>query len=119
MTTIAVLGSGAVARALAGAWRDAGHEIVVGSRDPRGTVPGAHVTGLPEAARAGGVVVNALPGAVSLKVLGTLAPSLAGKVLIDVANAVETDALGFATAPLFPGEASPRRSSGRCPPYAW
>ncbi|WP_329144438.1 NAD(P)-binding domain-containing protein [Streptomyces niveus] len=108
MTSIAVLGSGTVSRALAGPWRAAGHEIVVGSRDPLRAaadlpVPGVRVTALPDAARAGDVVVNTLPGAASLGVLRGLAPHLAGKVLVDVANAVETDAQGFATAPLHPG----------------
>lgn len=108
MTTIAVLGSGTVARALAGPWRGAGHEIVVGSRDPRRTtaerpVPGVGVTGLPDAARVAGVVVNTLPGTASLEVLTGLAPHLAGKILVDVANAVETDAQGFATTARHPG----------------
>ncbi|MFD3482061.1 NADPH-dependent F420 reductase [Streptomyces sp. NPDC058665] len=108
MTTIAVLGSGSVARALADPWSDAGHTIVVGSRDPGRTaaerpLPGVHVTGLPDAARAADLVVNALPGTASLDVLTALAPHLAGKVLVDVANAVETDAQGFASATLYPG----------------
>ncbi|GGJ97548.1 hypothetical protein GCM10011583_31380 [Streptomyces camponoticapitis] len=108
MTTIAVLGSGNVARALAGPWLDAGHKVLVGSRDPRRTeadrpLPGVHVTGLPDAARAADLVVNALPGRACLELLSSLAPHLAGKVLVDVANAVETDAQGFASAVLHPG----------------
>ncbi len=40
MATIALLSSGNVARALAGELRDAGHEVIVGSRDPQKTAPG-------------------------------------------------------------------------------
>lgn len=108
MTSIAVLGSGTVARALAGPWRDAGHTLTMGSRDPLRTaadrpLPGVRVTSLPDAAGAADVVVNALPGDASPAVLTGLAPHLAGKILVDVANAVETDAQGFASAALHPG----------------
>lgn len=102
MTTIAILGSGTVARALTGRLRDAGHELIVGSRAPRkdGAVP---VIGLREAAGSAAVVINAMPGPVSVEVLTGLAAELAGKVLVDVANATESDARGFATALLYPG----------------
>ncbi|GLW06808.1 oxidoreductase [Microtetraspora sp. NBRC 13810] len=109
MTKIAILGSGRVARVLAGGFRDAGHEVVVGSRTPDGpaaagwAAAGVRVTGLPEAAGLGEVAVNALPGAVSAGVLGGLAAELSGKVLVDVANAVEPDAAGFARALRHPG----------------
>ncbi|MEV0348703.1 NAD(P)-binding domain-containing protein [Nonomuraea sp. NPDC050680] len=102
MTTIAILGSGAVARALTCRLRDAGHELIVGSRAPRedSAVP---VVGLREAAGVAEVVINALPGPVSVEVLTGLAAELAGKVLVDVANATESDARGFAAALLYPG----------------
>ncbi|WP_433512257.1 NADPH-dependent F420 reductase [Nonomuraea sp. CA-143628] len=102
MTTIAVLGSGAVARALTGRLRDAGHELIVGSRAPRedAVFP---VIGLREAAGSAEVVINAMPGPVSVEVLTGLAAELAGKVLVDVANATESDAHGFASALLYPG----------------
>ncbi|MCX4751541.1 NAD(P)-binding domain-containing protein [Kitasatospora sp. NBC_01287] len=103
MTTIAILGSGTVARTLAGRLHEAGRLVVVGSRDPRRTAPawagsGIRVTGLREAAGSAEVVVNATPGPASLELLGGLAAELAGKVLVDLANATESDAAGFASA---------------------
>ncbi|MCG5219923.1 NAD(P)-binding domain-containing protein [Streptosporangium soli] len=109
MTTIGILGSGNVARALAGRLREAGHEMTVGSRDPEGPVAaewagtGVRVAGLPEAAGSAEVVVNAMPGWASLEVLTGLATLSPGQVLIDIANATEFDANGFASAPLYPG----------------
>ncbi|MCA2225425.1 NADPH-dependent F420 reductase [Nonomuraea aurantiaca] len=102
MTTIAILGSGAVARTLSGGLRRAGHELIVGSRAPRqnAAVP---VIGLREAAGSAEVVINAMPGPVSVEVLTGLAAELAGKVLVDVANATESDERGFASALLYPG----------------
>ncbi|MEU7747936.1 NAD(P)-binding domain-containing protein [Nonomuraea sp. NPDC049158] len=102
MTTIAILGSGAVARALTGRLREAGHELIVGSRAPRedASVP---VVGLREAAGSAEVVINAMPGPVSVEVLTGLAAELAGKVLVDVANATESDSRGFAAGLLYPG----------------
>ncbi|MFI7519936.1 NADPH-dependent F420 reductase [Micromonospora globbae] len=91
MSMIGILGAGTVARALAPALSAAGHDVVVGSRDR-----------LEAAAASAETVVNALPGAVSVEVLGRLRPALAGKVLIDVANAVEQGSDGFASRLLYP-----------------
>ncbi|MFD7983727.1 NADPH-dependent F420 reductase [Kitasatospora indigofera] len=108
MTTIAVLGSGTVARTLAGRLTDGGREVVVGSRDPRRAAErwagsGVRLAGLAEAADSGALVVNALPGPVSVEMLGGLAAQLAGKVLVDVANATDSDARGFASGLRYPG----------------
>lgn len=108
MTTIAVLGSGTVARTLAGRLTAGGREVVVGSRDPRGAAERwagsrVHLTGLAEAAESAALVVNALPGPVSVEVLGGLAAQLSGKILVDVANATESDARGFASGLRYPG----------------
>lgn len=102
MAIIGILGAGHVARALATGWAAAGHQVVVGVR--RSTPPGwtvaPHIRTAPlaEAAAAAEVVVNALPGDVAPDLLAGLAPALAGRILLDVANAVDTDALGFAVA---------------------
>lgn len=108
MTTVATLGSGTVARALTSALRGAGHEVLMGSRDPRQPIHSAaeaavRTTSLAEAAGSADLVINALPGAVSVEVLAGLAEELAGKVLIDIANATEFDARGFASAAIYPG----------------
>ncbi|MFI8825456.1 NADPH-dependent F420 reductase [Streptomyces sp. NPDC053431] len=86
---IGILGPGNVGRALAGAWRAAGHDVVIGSRTPDEVTP--HDAGVPivstaSAVDAADVVVNATPGTASLALLTSVgAPALAGKVLLDVA----------------------------------
>ncbi|MEU0991030.1 NAD(P)-binding domain-containing protein [Streptomyces sp. NPDC005953] len=107
MTTIAVLGTGAVARALTGGLQHVGHRILMGSRDPQRVrfeeCRDLRAVGLRDAAGAADVVVNALPGDVSVRVLSDLGGELAGKVLVDVANAVESGPSGFASAVRYPG----------------
>ncbi|MEV4534481.1 NAD(P)-binding domain-containing protein [Asanoa sp. NPDC049518] len=91
MTVIGILGAGNVARALAPALSAAGHDVRVGGR-----------TALTATAAAAEVVVNALPGAVSVDTIGPLRAALAGKVLVDVSNAVEIGPDGFASRRLCP-----------------
>src|ERR671921_2332650 len=78
------------AQALAGGWAGAGHSVTLGSRDPgsKTNLP-FPVAGLAETARDADVVVNAALGG-SSKVLfaGVDAGALAGKLIVDVANAV-------------------------------
>ncbi|MGB8947071.1 MAG: NAD(P)-binding domain-containing protein [Streptomyces sp.] len=87
---IGLLGTGNVARALAGGWRAAGHDVVLGSRSPdvrgaEGELEGFVVVGLGGAAGHGEVLVNATPGTASMSVLNEIgAPALAGKVLVDI-----------------------------------
>ncbi|GAA2619864.1 NAD(P)-binding domain-containing protein [Dactylosporangium fulvum] len=90
MSVIGILGAGNVARALAPALSAAGHDVVVGTRDR-----------LAATAESAEIAVNALPGAVSVEVLGRLRPMLDGKVLLDVANAVEQGPDGFASRLLY------------------
>ena len=83
---IGIIGTGQVATTLASRWRAAGHTLTLGSRTPgaeAGTRPVA------DTVRDNEVLVNATPGSVSLDALGAVEPATyAGKVLIDVANAV-------------------------------
>ncbi|MCD0452179.1 NAD(P)-binding domain-containing protein [Actinocorallia sp. API 0066] len=103
MAVIGILGAGGVARALARKLTDAGRTVVVGTRDvAKWDVPQARALSLAEAADAGAILVNALPGDVSVDVLGGLSKEIAGKTLVDVANAVVTDAHGFAVALRYP-----------------
>ncbi len=86
---IAVLGTGHVGTALAGGLLDAGHDVVMGARDPAGKngfTP--KVVGMQEAIESGDVVVSALPGNAAQDILGPFSDSLAGKLLIDVGNAL-------------------------------
>jgi 8-hydroxy-5-deazaflavin:NADPH oxidoreductase len=106
---IAVLGTGGVGRTLAARFTELGHEVVVGSRDPDAlrarardeqdlgdwiaAHPGIELLRFGDAAAAGTVIVNATSGAISLDVLAAVGPDhLAGKVLIDVANALDFSA---------------------------
>ncbi|WP_437730212.1 NADPH-dependent F420 reductase [Sorangium sp. So ce1335] len=92
MHDIGILGSGRVARALAGKLAGAGHAITIGTRDPARAAAawaGARVAlrDCAEAARRSAIVVNATPGDTSVERLGALREELKGKVLIDVSNA--------------------------------
>jgi predicted dinucleotide-binding enzyme len=86
MTRIGFLGTGNVARAVAAGAVAAGHDVVLGSRDPdsRKDLDFPVVT-LAEAAAHADIVVNATPGTESLGLLTALRPQLAGKVLLDIA----------------------------------
>jgi 8-hydroxy-5-deazaflavin:NADPH oxidoreductase len=107
---IAVLGTGTVGRALAGAFSGRGHGMVMGTRDPAGTAgrterdmmggppfrdwhaahPDIPLETFAHAAEAGEMVVNATSGAGTLEALGSAgAARLAGKVLMDVSNPLD------------------------------
>ena len=107
---IAVLGTGTVGPAIAAAFADLGHDVVIGTRDPQATLartePGAmggapfaawhaahggiDVVTFADAAGRADVVVNATNGAGSLEALTDAgAENLNGKVLMDVANALD------------------------------
>ncbi|CAA9220521.1 MAG: hypothetical protein AVDCRST_MAG83-575 [uncultured Arthrobacter sp.] len=85
---IAVLGTGNVGTALADGLLDAGHDVVLGARDPAGKDGFApKVVGMQEAIESGDVVVSALPGNAAQDILRPFGGVLAGKLLIDVGNA--------------------------------
>lgn len=87
---IAILGTGHMGRTLGAGLVRAGHEVVFGSRTPRAAadLPG-EVLGHADAIARGDVVLNALAAAHTLDVLPGLAEPLAGRVLIDIGNAVD------------------------------
>jgi predicted dinucleotide-binding enzyme len=84
---IGLLGTGNVARTLGPALAAAGHDVVLGSRQPKErSENGLPVAGLDEAATHAEVLINATPGNESLELLTRIgAPALAGRVLIDIA----------------------------------
>ena len=100
---IAILGTGRVPKTITPRLAAAGHEVVLGSRDPA-TAPewvtpatkAVTVESLGDAAASGELIVNALPGSVALETLAGL-PSVAfeGKVLMDVGNAAVPGEAGF------------------------
>lgn len=97
MTTIAVIGQGNVGATLARKWAAAGHELVLGARDPAGERPRAlaaelagqaRTAAVADAVREAGVVVFAMPGAGMAEAVEALAADLDGKTVIDATNKV-------------------------------
>ena len=112
---IAVLGTGIVGQTLAGRFSELGHDVVIGTRDPQGTLArteadamgnppfavwhvghsGVRLQSFADAAAGAELVVNATSGASSLAVLALAGEqNLDGKLLIDVANPLDVSA-GF------------------------
>jgi predicted dinucleotide-binding enzyme len=102
---IAVLGTGAVGRAVAGRLDELGHDVTMATRDPDATAareehaawsaahPGVRLVAFTDATGAE-VVVNALGGDIALGVLAEVAEGLAGAVLVDLSNPLDHSA-GF------------------------
>ena len=94
---IAVIGTGMAGRTLAQGLKRVGHDVVVGTRDPRATGrreewAGVEIPLRPLAIVAGDVdlVLNATNGLASVAALGEVGSEhLAGKVLLDVANPLD------------------------------
>src|SRR5215210_8803240 len=82
---VGVLGAGAVGQTLAAKLSELGHDVTIGTRNPRdGAVSYADATSGAE------LLVNATFGHASLEALDAAgAENLAGKVLLDVSNALE------------------------------
>jgi predicted dinucleotide-binding enzyme len=89
---IAIIGSGNVGKALAGAATRAGHSVTVASAQPEHAEEAARSAGARaanssrEAVRGVDAVVLAVPGPALDAVIGDLRPDLAGKIVIDVTN---------------------------------
>lgn len=109
---IGILGSGIVAKTIAGKLDSLGHTVVLGTRDVRATLarnepdmaggpalrvwlerhPRVRLATMPEAAAHGELVVAALSGQGALAAVQSVAGTLAGKVLIDVTNPLDFSA---------------------------
>ena len=82
---IGVLGTGVVGRTIAGKLRDLGHEVLIGSR-----TAGDDAVPFADAAAHGELVFNCTNGVAALDALNAAgAENLAGKVLVDVTNALD------------------------------
>jgi len=100
---ITIVGAGNVGRALAGAWRKAGHQVTLAVRDPGDRkaaelkAQGFGVAAVSGAAQAADVIVLAVPWsavAATIQALG----ALGGKILVDATNPLTPNlelALGF------------------------
>lgn len=125
---IAVLGTGAVGRALAGRFAELGHEVTVGTREPDATGakeeyaawaadhPAVGLATFAEAAVGAPVVINATSGDVTLGVLGQ-AGALGGKIVVDVSNGLDFSA-GFPPLITFPQDDSMAEQIQRAFPAA-
>ena len=92
---IGILGSGDVAKALAGGFLRAGHEVMLGTRttsklaDWAQKNPRAKTGSFVEAAQFGDMVVLAVKGTAALEVVRAAGPAnLAGKTVMDVTNPI-------------------------------
>ena len=92
---VGLLGSGDVAKTLAGGFLQHGHEVMLGTRTPAKLAdwatahPPARVVSVAEAAGFGELVVLAVKGTAAAAVLRAAgATTLAGKPLIDVTNPI-------------------------------
>lgn len=89
---IAVLGTGNIGGTLGAKWLEAGHEVVYGSRHPDGEGPGgAPTASFAEAAEGAAAVVLAVPGGAVEEVVGQIAGSLAGTIVVDATNRLGAD----------------------------
>ncbi len=94
---IAIIGTGVVGRTLAQGLQQAGHDVVVGTRDPDATKRREEWAALDVPLRPLGIVaadaelvVNATNGLATLSALGEVGSDhLAGKVLLDAANPLD------------------------------
>jgi predicted dinucleotide-binding enzyme len=86
---IAVIGTGHIGGTLGTRWREAGHDVVYGSRGGSGDGPGgAPQRPVADALAGSDVVLLAVPGRAVGEVVEANGPGLAGKVVIDAANRV-------------------------------
>jgi predicted dinucleotide-binding enzyme len=92
---IGILGSGEVARTLAGGFLKHGHEVMMGTRSPSKLVdwarenPAGRVGSFAEAARFGEAIVLAVKGTAAADALRAAEPpNLAGKPILDATNPI-------------------------------
>jgi predicted dinucleotide-binding enzyme len=87
---IGIIGTGAVARALASGYTRHGHEVRLGTRDPgRPDLEGLAVGPVAEVAEGAELVVLSVPGPAAADVAAAIAAEVDGKVLIDTTNWVD------------------------------
>lgn len=92
---IGILGSGEVAKTLAGGFLEHGHEVMLGTREPSKLAawqkqnPRAKVGSFGDAARSAELAVLAVKGSAALEALRIAgAQALAGKVVVDTCNPI-------------------------------
>jgi 8-hydroxy-5-deazaflavin:NADPH oxidoreductase len=92
MTTIAILGTGLMSKALGAGWNAAGHDIRIGTRTPESTTPEilgfspAFVGGLADAIDGSDAVVLAVPFPAVADIVRENREALRSRVVIDISN---------------------------------
>lgn len=90
---IGVMGSGSVAQVLAAGLAKKGHEVRIGSREPKKLAEFAAKSGIAtgtfqEVAAFGEIVILAVKGTVAVEAAQSVASQIAGKVVIDTTNPI-------------------------------
>lgn len=103
MSTISIIGSGGMAAAISGLATKAGHAVEVMNRDAAKAralaeqVGTGATTGTFGAAPAGDIVILAIPYSAVLDLVKQYGEGLAGKLLVDITNPINSDFTGFLT----------------------
>jgi 8-hydroxy-5-deazaflavin:NADPH oxidoreductase len=103
MSTISIIGSGGMAAAIGGLAAKAGHTVEVMSRDAAKAralaeqVGAGATSGTFGAAPAGDIVILAVPYSAVLDVVKQYGEELAGKLLVDITNPINSDFTDFVT----------------------
>ena len=104
MSSISIIGSGNMARAIGARAVKGGNEVEVSSRDAAKaetlakTLGGGATAGKFGAAPVGEIVILAVPYANAVPVVAQYGDVLAGKVIVDITNPFNADATGLVTA---------------------
>jgi 8-hydroxy-5-deazaflavin:NADPH oxidoreductase len=103
MSAITIIGAGGMAAAIGGLAAKAGHTVEVTSRDAAKTraladqVGAGATTGTFGAAPAGDMIILAVPYSAVLDVVKQYGDELAGKLLVDITNPINSDFTEFVT----------------------
>ena len=102
MSSISIIGTGNMARALAGRALAGGNAVEIVGRDPvkaeeLAAALGGATVGTTGAAPAGDIVIVAVPYASAAAVVNNYGNALHGKVIIDITNPITPDLSGFLT----------------------
>jgi hypothetical protein len=91
--TITIIGAGNIGGTLAEKWKAAGHDILIGARNPNDEETlrwaqgiGARVMPIADAAKAGDAVLIATPGKAVADLATSLGDALSGKLVMDATN---------------------------------
>jgi 8-hydroxy-5-deazaflavin:NADPH oxidoreductase len=104
-TNITILGTGRVASTLAAGLVRSGHTVILASRagSAGSQIADTTVTDYVTAISASQLVINATPGASTLDLLSPFRDELAGRILLDVSNAVQRGGDRMPGALTYPG----------------